>query len=66
MPATTRNRNSSGKKVKTDASVAIIGCLIACLSFSCAYAADRIIIGNVSRTVEQLPNAAARPIAVIS
>src|SRR3970040_858922 len=39
--------------------VPIIGCLIVCLSFSFAYSADRVIIGNVSRTVEQLPNYAA-------
>jgi ABC-type nitrate/sulfonate/bicarbonate transport system substrate-binding protein len=45
--------------MKTNASVPIMGCLIACLLFSFAYSADRIIIGNVSRTVEQLPNYAA-------
>lgn len=45
--------------MKTNATVPIMGCLIACLSFSFAYAADRVIIGNVSRTVEQLPNYAA-------
>ena len=45
--------------MKTNASVPIMGCLITYLSFSFAYAADRVIIGNVSRTVEQLPNYAA-------
>ena len=33
--------------------------LLACLPFSLGYSADRIVIGNVSRTVEQLPNYAA-------
>jgi NitT/TauT family transport system substrate-binding protein len=33
--------------------------LVALLPFSLGYAADRIVIGNVSRTVEQLPNYAA-------
>jgi NitT/TauT family transport system substrate-binding protein len=33
--------------------------LIASLPWSLAYGADRIVIGNVSRTVEQLPNYAA-------
>jgi len=32
---------------------------LACLPFSLGYGADRIVIGNVSRTVEQLPNYAA-------
>jgi NitT/TauT family transport system substrate-binding protein len=34
-------------------------CLLLCLSVVSAYGADRIVIGNVSRTVEQLPNYAA-------
>jgi ABC-type nitrate/sulfonate/bicarbonate transport system substrate-binding protein len=29
------------------------------LGFSIAHAADRVVIGNVSRTIEQLPNYAA-------
>ena len=33
--------------------------LVACLPLSLGYAADHIVIGNVSRTVEQLPNYAA-------
>lgn len=33
--------------------------LLACLPSSLGYGADRIVIGNVSRTVEQLPNYAA-------
>ena len=33
--------------------------LVVCLPFSLGYAADHIMIGNVSRTVEQLPNYAA-------
>jgi NitT/TauT family transport system substrate-binding protein len=38
---------------------AFVLALIASLPFSLAYGADRIVIGNVSRTVEQLPNYAA-------
>ena len=34
-------------------------CLLLCLSVVSAHGADRIVIGNVSRTVEQLPNYAA-------
>jgi NitT/TauT family transport system substrate-binding protein len=37
----------------------LILALVACLPFSLGYAADHIMIGNVSRTVEQLPNYAA-------
>ncbi len=37
----------------------LILALVALLPFSLGYAADRIVIGNVSRTVEQLPNYAA-------
>lgn len=38
---------------------ALVLALIASLPWSLAYGADRIVIGNVSRTVEQLPNYAA-------
>lgn len=38
---------------------AIILAFLVCLQLSLAYGADRIVIGNVSRTVEQLPNYAA-------
>jgi ABC-type nitrate/sulfonate/bicarbonate transport system substrate-binding protein len=38
---------------------AFVLALIASLPWSLAYGADRIVIGNVSRTVEQLPNYAA-------
>ena len=34
-------------------------CFLICLSVSLAHGVDRVIIGNVSRTVEQLPNYAA-------
>ncbi len=34
-------------------------CLLLCLAVSPAHSADRVVIGNVSRTVEQLPNYAA-------
>ena len=37
----------------------LILALVASLGLSLAYGADRIVIGNVSRTVEQLPNYAA-------
>ena len=37
----------------------LILAFLACLPFSLGYAADHIVIGNVSRTVEQLPNYAA-------
>jgi ABC-type nitrate/sulfonate/bicarbonate transport system substrate-binding protein len=37
----------------------LILALVALLPFSLGYGADRIVIGNVSRTVEQLPNYAA-------
>ena len=37
----------------------LILAFLACLPFSLGYGADRIVIGNVSRTVEQLPNYAA-------
>jgi NitT/TauT family transport system substrate-binding protein len=39
--------------------MATVLAFVACLQFSLAYGADRIVIGNVSRTVEQLPNYAA-------
>jgi NitT/TauT family transport system substrate-binding protein len=38
---------------------AIILAFLVCLQLSLAYGTDRIVIGNVSRTVEQLPNYAA-------
>jgi ABC-type nitrate/sulfonate/bicarbonate transport system substrate-binding protein len=38
---------------------ALLAAAVACVSVSFANAADRVIIGNVSRTVEQLPNYAA-------
>src|ERR671919_2656973 len=38
---------------------ALVLALIASLPWPLAYGADRIVIGNVSRTVEQLPNYAA-------
>ncbi|HEX7229456.1 MAG TPA: ABC transporter substrate-binding protein [Candidatus Binatia bacterium] len=37
----------------------LILALVALLPFSLGYGADRVVIGNVSRTVEQLPNYAA-------
>jgi len=37
----------------------LILALVALLPFSLSYGADRVVIGNVSRTVEQLPNYAA-------
>ena len=37
----------------------LIMALVALVPFSLGYGADRIVIGNVSRTVEQLPNYAA-------
>ena len=39
--------------------MATVLAFVVCLQFSLAYGADRIVIGNVSRTVEQLPNYAA-------
>jgi len=48
--------------MKTNSSVNVFGCLLAalfCFDGSFVDAADRVIIGNVSRTVEQLPNYAA-------
>ncbi len=49
--------------MKAKRSLSVCGTLLAaglaCLSASLANAVDRVIIGNVSRTVEQLPNYAA-------
>ena len=50
------SNRKSGEGMKMMATVLAF---VACLQFSLAYGADRIVIGNVSRTVEQLPNYAA-------
>jgi NitT/TauT family transport system substrate-binding protein len=49
--------------MKIRSSPCALGCLLAaalaCFGAKSPYAADRVVIGNVSRTVEQLPNYAA-------
>ncbi len=44
--------------MKINSPIGFVGLLL-CLAVSSAHSADRVVIGNVSRTVEQLPNYAA-------
>ena len=53
-PAILNNDKNATRAMKK-----LILALVALLPFSLGYGADRIVIGNVSRTVEQLPNYAA-------